>query len=129
MSHADNDGLVQLVSSGSADIGAGNDDLAGLEAHGAGGVADLLDLAIGLNVVAGVHGSLELHHVVSAEQALIAVALDEQLGGHVTEQMHHVCAVHQVSAVVSILCAHTQPQGRSDLFHKFFLLHKFGSFS
>ena len=47
---------------GSAGANVAHDDLAGLEAHGAGGVADLLDLAIGLNVVSGVHGSLELHH-------------------------------------------------------------------
>ena len=126
MGTADHHGLSQNVSSGSADVGAGDDDLTGLKLHGAGGVADLLDLAVGFDVVTGVHGSQELHVVVGTEQALIAIALDQQLRGDITEQVDHVGAVHQISAVMSILGAHTQAKHRSHLFHKFFLLQNFG---
>jgi hypothetical protein len=66
------------------------------------------NLAIGLDVIAGVHGRLKLDVVVSAEQALVAVGLNEQLGRHVAEEVDHVGSVHQVPAVVGVLGGHAQ---------------------
>ena len=85
------------------------------------------DLTVGLDVVAGVDRRLELDVVVRAEQALIAVALDQQLGGHVAEQVNHVGAVHQVAAVVGVLGGHAQADHRGILllFHVIPLLNFF----
>ena len=73
------------------------------------------DLAVCLNEITGVNGSLELNVVVRAEQALVSVTLDQQLGGHVAEQMDHVGAIHQIPAVVSVLGRHAQPDHRGIL--------------
>ena len=109
-------GLIQEIGSGVADVGAGHRHLAGLKLHLAGGVADVCNLTVGLDEVAGIHGRLELNVVVGTEQALVAVALDQQLGSHVAEQMHHMGTVHQVSAVVGVLGGHPQTDHRGVLF-------------
>ena len=108
-------GLLQEISSRIADVGAGDSHLAGLKLHLAGGIADVSDLTIGLDEVAGIHRRLELNVVVSAEKALVAITLNQQLGGYVAEQMHHMSAIHQVSAVVGVLCRHPQTDHRGVL--------------
>ena len=125
-STADHDGLSQDVGSGIVDVGTRNDDLAGLELHLTGRVADVSDLTNGLDVVTGVNGSQELDVVISAEQALIAVLDDQQLGSNVTEQVDHVGAVDQVSAVMGVLSAHAESQHRLNSFHVCFLLKFYG---
>ena len=65
-------GLIQEISSGIADVGAGHRHLAGLKLHLAGGVADVCNLTVGLDEVAGIHRRLELNVVVGTEQALVA---------------------------------------------------------
>ena len=126
LGHGHDDGLFQNIGGGVADVGAGGNDLAGLEAHLAGGVADVGDFPVCLDVVAGIHGGLEFDVVVGAEQALVAVQLDQQLGGHVTEQVDHVGAVHQIASIVGILRGHTDADQRGVLFffHLESLLHK-----
>lgn len=102
--------LRQHFGGGVADVGTGLDDLVGLEAHLAAGVADVGDFAVGLDVVAGVDGGFEFDHVVGAEEAFVAVLDDEELGGDIAEEVKHVGAVDEVAAIVCVLGAHADAE-------------------
>ena len=60
LSNGHHNGLLQEISSRIADVGAGDSYLAGLKPHLAGGVADVSDLTIGLDEVAGIHRRLAM---------------------------------------------------------------------
>lgn len=106
---ADDDGLLKELGSGSADVAAGTDDLAGLKAHGAAGVANALYLTDSLDIVAGINGGKELYLVIRAEQAFVTVIADKKLGSDIAKQMKHMCAVYKVSAIMCVLSAHSEP--------------------
>ena len=109
---ADEDFLLEYVGGRVADVGTGLDDLVGLEAHLAAGVADMGDFAVGFDIVAGVDGGLEFDHVVGAEETFVAVLDDEELGGDIAKEVEHVGAVDEVSTVVGVLGAHADAEHR-----------------
>jgi len=109
-STANEDFLFKHIGGAGADVGTGLDDLVGLEAHLAAGVANVGDLAISLDVVAGIDGSLEFNHVVGAEETFVAVLDDEKFGGDIAKEVQHVGTVNEVSAIVGVLGAHTNAE-------------------
>ena len=70
------DALLEDLGGAGADFREGADDLVGLEFHLAAGVAHMGDFTVGLDLVAGIDGSFELHHVAGAEEAFVAVLFD-----------------------------------------------------
>ena len=70
------------------------------------------DLAVSLDVVAGIDGGFEFDHIVGAEEAFVAVLFDEKFSGHVAEEVDHVCAVDEIAAVVGVFCAHANAEHR-----------------
>ena len=70
----------------------------------------------------------EFHHIISLEQAFVAVTENQQLGGHVSEKMEHMRSVNQVSAIMGVLGAHPHTDHRFVLGHTgsgFTVRHKY----
>ena len=70
---ADHYGFGQNIGGGSADVRTGNDHFACFKYHFAGCVAKRNNFSAGFDVVAGVDGGEELHVVIGAEKAFVAV--------------------------------------------------------
>ena len=70
------------------------------------------DFAVSLDIVAGIDGSLELHHVIGAEQTFVTVLFDKKFGSHVTKEVDHVGSVNEISTVVGVLGAHANAKHR-----------------
>ena len=104
---ADEDALLEHLGGAGADFRQGADDLVSLELHLAAGVADVGDFAVGFDIVAGIDWGFEFDHVVGAEEAFVAVLLDEEFGGDIAKEVNHVCAINQIAAIVGVFCAHT----------------------
>ena len=106
----DDDRLAQQVrrarcQHGAAAANAG-DVLPGLEADLAARPAHFEQLRGRLDEVAGEDGGEELHLLVRAEEALVAVEPDEELGRRVAEEGEHARAVDQLARVMGVMGAH-----------------------